>query len=78
MVSLRRKCIKSYFQDVTKKDLVTNMSFWNFVKPFLTSKSCHAQNDIVLIDNGKAIVEESDLVETFNDNYINIVGKSSE
>ena len=31
----------------------------------------------MLIDNGKVIVEESDLVETFNDHYINIVEKSS-
>ena len=76
-VSLRRKCIKSYFQDVTKKGLVTNKSFWNFVKPFLTNKSCHTQNDIMLIDNGKVIVEERDLAETFNDHYINIVEKSS-
>ena len=31
----------------------------------------------MLIDNGKVIVEESDLVETFNDRYINIVKKTS-
>ena len=77
-ISLRRECIKSYFQNVTKKGLVTNKSFWNFIKPFLTNKSCHTQNDIILIDNGKVIVEESDLVETFNNHYINIVEKSSE
>ena len=76
-VSLRRKCIKSYFQDVTKKGLVTNKPFWNFVKPFLTYKSCNTHNDIMLIDNGKDIIEESDLVETFNDHYINIIEKSS-
>ena len=76
-VSLQRKCIKSYFQDVTKKGLFTNKSFWSFVKPFLTNKSCHTQNDIMLIDNGKVIVEESDLVEKIDDHYINIVEKSS-
>ena len=76
-VSLWRKCDISYFQDVTKKGLVINKSFWGFVKPFLTSKSCHTQNDIMLIDNGKVIVEENDLVEKFNDHYINIVEKSS-
>ena len=76
-VSLWRKCIKSYFQDVTKKGLVASKSFWNFVKPFLTNKSYHIQNDIMLIDNGKVIVQESDLVEKFNDHYINIVEKSS-
>ena len=31
----------------------------------------------MLTDNGKVIVEESDLVETLNDHYINIVEKSS-
>ena len=56
---------------------MTNKSFWNLVKPFLTNKSYHTQNDIMLIDNGKVIVEESDLVETFSDHYINIVEKSS-
>ena len=71
-VSLWKKCVKSYFQDVIKKDLVTNKSFRNFLKPSLTSKSYHTQNDIMLI----AIVEESDLVETFNDHYIIIVEKS--
>ena len=30
----------------------------------------------MLIDNGKVIVEESDLVESFSDHYINIVEKS--
>ena len=40
-------------------------------------KSCHTQNDIMLIDNGKVIVEKNDLVEKFNDHYINIVEKSS-
>ena len=56
---------------------MTNKSFWNLVKLFLTNKSYHTQNDIMLIDNGKVIVEESDLVETFSDHYINIVEKSS-
>ena len=77
-VSLRRKSIKSYCQDVPKKGLITNKPFWNFVKPFLTNKSCHTQNDIMLIDNGKVvIVEEHDVAETFNDHYINIVEKLS-
>ena len=31
----------------------------------------------MLIDNGKVIVEERDLVETFNEHYINVVEKSS-
>ena len=50
---------KKYFQDITKKSLVTNKSFWSFMKPFLAKKSCHTQNDIILIDTGK-VTEESD------------------
>ena len=73
-VSLQSNCIKSYFQNVNKKGLVTNKSFRSYVKPFLTNKSCHTQNGITLIDNGKVIVEENDLED---DHYINIVGKSS-
>ena len=38
-------------------------------------KSCYTQNDIMLIDNGEVIVEESVLVEKFNDRYINIMEK---
>ena len=32
-VSLQRECTKLYFQNVMKKGLVTNKSFWSFVKP---------------------------------------------
>ena len=59
------------------RKLLSHKSFWNFFKAFLTNKSCYTQNDIMLIDNGKVIVEESDPVEKFNDHYINIAEKSS-
>ena len=35
------------------------------------------QNDIILIDNAKVIVDEHDLAETINNYYILIVEKSS-
>ena len=58
------------------RKVLSQQSFWNFVKSFLTNKSCYTQNDIMLIDTGgKVIVIGSDLVETFNDHYINIVEK---
>ena len=44
---------------------------------FLKNKSCHAQNDVMLIQNDEIITEEKDLVETFKQHYINIVEKSS-
>ena len=60
---------------VMRHCLVTNKSFWKFVKLFLITKSCHTQNDMMLTDNGKVIAEQSDLVEAFNDHYINIMEK---
>ena len=35
------------------------------------------QKDITLIDNSKVIVEEHDFIKTFNDQYINLIEKSS-
>ena len=70
-------CGESALNHTFKMLLRKVLSFWSCVKPFLTNKSCHTQNDIMLIDNGKDIVEESDLAEKFNDHYINIVEKSS-
>ena len=35
-VSLRRKNIKSFLNNVTKTGIITNKNFWTFMKPFLT------------------------------------------
>ena len=66
--------LKKYFKKVTDNRIVTNKTFWKFIKPFLTNKSFHEQNNIMLIKNGKIVSEEKDLVETFNKHYISIVG----
>ena len=74
---LRKKCLKNYLKETTQKGIVTNSSFWNFIKPFLTNKSSHTQNNIILVENRNAITKESELVNIFNDHYVNIVEKSS-
>ena len=77
-VSLRKKSMKLYLNKSAADGIVTNKSFWKFIKPFLKNKSCHAQNDIMLIQNDEIITtEERDLVETFNKHYTNIAEKSS-
>ena len=76
-VSLRKKCIKSYFQKVSENGINSNKAFWRIVKPFITNKNCHEQNDIILNENGKVIINENELAETFNEHYINIVERSS-
>ena len=65
-----------YLNKLAADGTVTNKSFWKFIKPFLKNKSCHAQNDMMLIKNGEVITEEKDLAATFNKIYINIVEKS--
>ena len=75
-VSLRKKSMKLYLNKSAADGIVTNKSFWKFIKPFLKNKSCHAQNDIMLIQNDEIITEVT-LVEIFNKHYINIVEKSS-
>ena len=35
-VSLRRKAIKVYFNNVTKTGVQSNSDFWKLIKPFLT------------------------------------------
>ena len=69
--------MKMYLNKLAADGIVTNKSFWKFINPFLKNKSCHAQNDIMLIQNDEIITEEKDLVEIFNKHYINIVEKSS-
>ena len=48
-VYLRKKCLKAYFKRVTENGIVTNKTFCKFIKPFLTIKSCHEQNNIMLL-----------------------------
>ena len=75
-VSLQKKSMKLYLNKLAADGIVTNKSFWIFIKPFLKNKSCHAQNDIMLIQNDEIITEVT-LVEIFNKHFINTVEKSS-
>ena len=58
--------MKLYLDKLTVDGIITNKSFWKFIKPFLKNKSCHVQNDIMLIQNDEIITKEKDLTETFN------------
>ena len=77
--SICRKFKIKYVKRSTEKGISSSKEFCNFVKPFLTNKSCMS-NDFILFRNGDA---ESDsdkkrqLVEMFNTNYIDKVEKTS-
>ena len=76
-VKLRRKCIKKYFSKITTNGVVTNRKFWTTIRPFLTSKGCLQNNEIMINENDSIISDEKELTELFNNFYINIVEKTS-
>ena len=61
---------------ISEKDIETNKSFWNFIKPFMTNKGMIASNDITLIEGENVITDEYQISQTFNKHYINTVEKS--
>ena len=76
-VSLRRKSIKNHLKKITEKGITTNKDFWNFVKSFLTNKGFIDSTDITSKLGNKIITEETQLVESFNNHFINIIEQSS-
>ena len=56
-VSLRRHCIKQHLTKITEKGMTINQEFWNYIKPFLTSKGFSKNNDITL-KNKKEIITD--------------------
>ena len=75
-VKIRRKSIKRYMDKISEKDIETNKSFCNFIKPFMTKKGMIANKDITLIDGKNVITDGYELSQIFNKHYINIVEKS--
>ena len=47
------------------------------IKPYLTEKGTLSSSDITLLENGTLVSNEEELVEIFNDYYINIIKYSS-
>ncbi len=76
-VALRKKAIKTHFKKVTDQGVMANKEFWNLVKPFLTNKGGLSESDYLLVKDDRIITNDNELVEAFNDHYINIVEKSS-
>ena len=65
-VSLRRKSIKKYFNDITNYGIATSKNFWNPIKAFLTNKGHLNHQDIMIFDGKKLITNETELIEVFN------------
>ena len=54
----KKEKFKKYMDQVSEKDIETNKSFWNFIKPFMRNKGMVASSDITLIE-GKNVITVS-------------------
>ena len=73
MQSVTRKNKRKFFKEATKSGVMSNRNFGRTLKSFLTNKGCMTNNCINTEKDGDIVRE---LVELFNENYINI-GKIS-
>ena len=58
---------------IRRLELVTNRMFWKTMKPLMTNKGVMSSGTIIIEEDGELISNEKDLVNIFNDHYINIV-----
>ena len=75
-ISLCRKAKKQFFKKSCEKGLNTNKEFWNLVKPFLTNKGTSSNDFITIKDKDRFVDDLGELVELFNNHYINIFEKT--
>ena len=75
---LRNKCVKlakkvknDYFKNINIQSIIDNKKFWKTVKPNFSNKI--KTGNIILLDDGKIISENTKIAEVFNDYFINIV-----
>ena len=73
---LTKKAKKIFFKEAPKDGLLSNKKFWSTVKPFLSNRGCISNDFISIEKDGDLIRNEKELVELFNQNYINIVKNS--
>ena len=52
---------------------MSNKTFWDLVKPFLSNKGGMTANEISLVNGHRIVTDDLELCEVFNDYYINIV-----
>ena len=81
-ISIRRKSIRDHFPSLCDNGSIPTKRFWESVKPFLSDKSSHGNENHTLLENGKLIEDHREISEIFNDHYIkvieNITGKKQE
>ena len=71
--NLSKKIKRKYFTKIASKGVTGNKDFWNAVKPFPTSKGFLHNDDIAINFDNRAMTDDKELSNIFNEYYINIV-----
>ena len=74
---LQYKAKHAYFEKTLTNDNMTNKNYWKLMKPFLSEKGHNYGTKINLKEDGVMVSDEKILAHIFNDQYINIVEKTT-
>ena len=72
-VKLRKLAINDDFKKSANNVRKNSAPFYKIIKPYMTNKGALSSNDIILFENDTYKTNDDELVEIFNDFYINIV-----
>ena len=76
-VKLKNMAIKSDFKSATINSKFNSKPFYDLIKPYMTNKGALCSTDINIMENGNLITDEREIVEIFNEYYINIIKHTS-
>ena len=72
-ISIRRQNIRNRFLLLCDNSGISTKMFWDSVKPFLSDKGFHGNENYTLLENSKLIEDHREISEIFNDHYINVI-----
>ena len=74
---MRKKAIKNHFSKSLDSGDITNKTFWETVRPFLSNRGTHDNHDIILDENGELTKDNREVSEILNDFYVDIVERTT-
>ena len=69
-VTKLNKSLKNEKENFRKEKNVKD--FWNYCKPYFTSKAICNDEPIILVENNKILRKNTEICKTFNDYFVNI------
>ena len=75
--SINKKAKKDFFKNEMKNANPQQARFWQILKPYITDKGHHNNEDYMLEEKGEIIKDKHKISNIFNEYYINIVEHST-